>query len=52
LGFGINNDAFERLARSTPLRLLGKHSDSLLQLEALLFGQAGMLDPSQHPADA
>ncbi|MBO4815364.1 MAG: DUF2851 family protein [Muribaculaceae bacterium] len=52
LGFGINNDAFERLARSTPLRLLGKHSDSLLQIEALLYGQAGMLDSSQHTADA
>ncbi|MBQ2075134.1 MAG: DUF2851 family protein [Muribaculaceae bacterium] len=45
LGFGINNDAFERLARRTPLRLLHKHSDSLMQIEALLFGQAGMLDP-------
>ncbi len=51
LGFGINNDAFERLARRTPLRLVGKHSDSLLQVEALLFGQAGMLDPTQHTAD-
>ena len=47
-GFGINNDAFERLARRTPLRLLGKHSDSVLQIEALLFGQAGMLD-AQNP---
>lgn len=46
LGFGINNDAFEMLARRTPLRLLHKHSDSALQVEALLFGQAGMLaDP-------
>ena len=44
LGFGINNEAFERLARRTPLRLLAKHSDSLLQVEALLFGQAGLLD--------
>jgi len=43
LGFGVNNDAFERLARSTPLRLLHKHSDSLLQVEALLYGQAGLL---------
>ena len=47
-GFGIHNDAFERLARRTPLRLLGKHSDSVLQIEALLFGQAGMLD-AQNP---
>lgn len=44
LGFGINSDALERLARRTPLRLLHKHSDSLLQLEALLLGQAGLLD--------
>ena len=44
LGFGINNDAFERLARITPLRLLHKHSDSILQVEALLFGQAGLLN--------
>lgn len=51
LGFGINNDAFERLARRTPLRLLHKHCDSLLQIEALLFGQAGMLDSSLHPHD-
>lgn len=51
LGFGINNDAFERLAKRTPLRLLHKHCDSLLQIEALLFGQAGMLDPTQHPHD-
>ncbi len=43
LGFGLNSDALERLARRTPLRLLRKHSDSLLQLEALLLGQAGLL---------
>lgn len=52
LGFGINNDAFERLARKTPLRLLHKHSDYLLQIEALLFGQAGMLNSTLHPHDA
>ena len=46
LGFGINNDAFERLARVTPLRLLHKHSDSILQVEALLFGQSGLLNGS------
>lgn len=51
-GFGINNDAFERLARRTPLRLLGKHSDSALQIEALLFGQAGMLDAQKPGMDS
>ena len=51
-GFGINNDAFERLARRTPLRLLGKHSDSVPQIEALLFGQAGMLDHQKPGMDS
>lgn len=43
-GFGINSDAFERLALSLPLRYVQKHSDSIVQIEALLFGQAGMLE--------
>lgn len=46
LGFGINCDTFERLARSLPLLFIRKHADSLLQVEALLFGQAGLLDDS------
>jgi len=44
LGAGINGDAFERVAQSLPLRLLHKHSDSLLSLEAMIFGQAGLLE--------
>ena len=52
LGFGINNDAFERLARRAPLHLMQKHSDSLLQIEAFLFGQVGMLYPDAFPDDA
>lgn len=44
LGFGINGDAFERLAGSLPLRYIQKHRDSLFQIEALLFGQAGLLE--------
>ena len=51
LGFGINNDAFERLARSMPLRFLHKHADSLFQIEALLFRQAGMLNIANHTDD-
>jgi hypothetical protein len=43
-GFKINNDSFERLSRALPYKLLLKHSDNELQLEALLFGQSGMLD--------
>lgn len=44
LGFGVNGDPFERLALATPLRFIGKHSDSLFTIEALLFGQSGLLD--------
>ncbi len=44
LGLGINNDAFERLARSLPLSFILKHADSLLQVEAFFFGQAGLLE--------
>ena len=44
-GFGlhINQDAFEQLALHTPLNLLAKHKHNCLQIEALLFGQAGFL---------
>jgi len=43
LGFGVNGEPFEMLARSLPLKTLLKHSDNILQLEALLLGQAGLL---------
>jgi len=43
-GFGTNNQAFESLAKSISLAVLGKHKDNITQLEALLFGQAGLLD--------
>ena len=52
LGFGINNDAFERLAKRTPLRLMHKHSDSQLQIEALLLGQAGLLSTERVKGEA
>lgn len=51
LGFGLNGEPFEQLARSIPLGYLRRHSDNLLQLEAIMFGQAGMLDTSQHIFD-
>ncbi len=43
-GMKVNGDAFESLARSLPLTLLGRHRHQLLQLEALLLGQAGLLN--------
>jgi Protein of unknown function (DUF2851) len=42
-GLKLNAQPFEFLARSLPLNLLAKHKDNPLQLEALLFGQAGLL---------
>ena len=43
-GVKVNNDAFEQLARATPLIHLSKHKNDLFQIEAMLFGQAGMLE--------
>lgn len=45
LGTGVNSEPFERLALSTPLRFMLKHSDSLTAVEAILFGQAGLIPP-------
>lgn len=42
-GFKTNALPFEMLAKSLPLSIPGKHKDHLFQLEALLFGQAGLL---------
>ncbi|MDD4991780.1 MAG: DUF2851 family protein [Paludibacter sp.] len=42
-GFGTNSQVFESLAKSLPISVLGKHKDNLFQLEALLFGTAGLL---------
>lgn len=43
-GFKVNSEPFELLARSLPNLILSKHKNSLFQIEALLFGQAGLLD--------
>ncbi|MBW8051916.1 MAG: DUF2851 family protein [Cytophagales bacterium] len=45
-GFNKNSDSFFRLCRGLPLKTLQKHRDNLLQIEALLFGQSGLLDES------
>lgn len=42
-GFGINGDAFEEWAKHIPLRAVDKHRDQLFQIEAIFFGQAGLL---------
>jgi hypothetical protein len=43
-GIMINSDAFEKMAQSIPVNLLAKHKQQLQQLEALLMGQAGLLE--------
>jgi hypothetical protein len=43
-GIPINADAFEAVARGLPLKLLARHRTQLQQLEALLLGQAGLLN--------
>jgi hypothetical protein len=42
-GMKVNNDAFEAVARSIPVNILARHKNQIHQLEALLFGQAGLL---------
>jgi len=43
-GLAVNADAFEAIAKSIPLNILSKHKNQIHQLEALLLGQAGLLD--------
>jgi len=43
-GFKVNATPFLMLARSIPLNVLARHRENLFQIEALLFGQAGMLN--------
>jgi len=43
-GVKVNAEPFEHLAKSIPLMTLSKHKSNLLQIEALLFGQAGFFD--------
>lgn len=42
-GFGTNSDAFEWLAQSLPFKYILKQRGNSMQIEALLFGQAGLL---------
>ncbi|WP_300600406.1 DUF2851 family protein [Niabella sp.] len=43
-GLPVNADAFEAIAKSLPVTLLAKHKQRIQQLEALLLGQAGLLN--------
>lgn len=45
-GFGskVNSEAFLKIAQSLPFSILMKHRNQIHQVEALLLGQAGILD--------
>lgn len=43
-GFRVNTEPFEMLAAALPFRIIRKHTDNRFQIEALLFGAAGMLE--------
>ncbi|RDV16076.1 DUF2851 family protein [Pontibacter diazotrophicus] len=46
-GFKANQQAFEELAKALPLSVVRRHQQNVLQLETLLFGQAGFLEEAQ-----
>jgi uncharacterized protein DUF2851 len=53
MGGPINGASFEAIAKSLPLSLLGRYGGRPEQLEALLLGQAGLLEPifqEEYPA--
>ena len=43
-GFRVNTEPFEMLATALPFRIIRKHTDNIYQIEALLFGAAGLLE--------
>lgn len=43
-GMKVNAAAFEAMAKSISVNILAKHKNQVNQLEALLFGQAGLLN--------
>lgn len=45
-GFGLNGNAFETWAHRLPFRAVDKHRNDLFQIEAIFFGQAGILEDS------
>lgn len=51
-GLKVNAEPFGMLARAMPLRILNRYRDDALRIEALLFGQAGLLQVDfvdEHP---
>ncbi len=42
-GIKVNSEIFEKIARTISINILAKHKNQIHQLEALLLGQAGLL---------
>ncbi len=43
-GMPVNADSFESIAATIPVQVLASHKNRIQQLEALLLGQAGLLE--------
>ncbi len=43
-GIKVNSEAFEKIARSIPVSIFAKHKNQIQQVEALLLGQANLLN--------
>lgn len=44
MGFNLNNESMEQVAMTIPYKILQKHRDNLLQVQAFLLGQANLLN--------
>ena len=42
-GLRVNSDSFQQIAKAIPVSVLAKHKNQIQQIEALLFGVAGLL---------
>lgn len=47
MGFKINAEPMAQLSRAVPLKIIQKHRDALGQVEAMLFGTAGLLETTE-----
>lgn len=48
-GFGLQGDTFEEWGKILDMQAMAKHRDNKLQIEAMFFGQAGLLDENTIP---
>ena len=48
-GFGVQSSVFEEFASLLDFKALGKHRDNIIQIEAMFFGQAGLLEAESIP---